>query len=178
MVSRSLVGIVLVSALALGGAHAVAADGCIEFAWDARAEHALFAMQPTQLDAGADRASAPAISLDRLYELHLTPQSQVKYPTPPGGRTPPEGSSGGLATLQVAVAGAYRISADGPVWFDVAFNGALLKPQDFEGRRGCDNPHKIVEFVLPMGVKLTLQFSAATGRDIKIAVTPSPEPAH
>jgi hypothetical protein len=165
-------------ALAYGTGAARAAEPCIEFAWDARAEHALFAMQPVQLPAGAERRAAPLLNVDRLYQLQLRPQADVAYPTPPGGHSPPDKAFGGLAKFQVAVAGAYRISADGPVWIDVAFNGALLKPQDFEGRRGCNNPHKIVEFVLPMGVELTLQFSAAVDQNVKIAVTPSPEPAH
>lgn len=160
---------------------AVAARGeghCLEFAWDARAEHLIFAMQPRLLDAGADRSGAPPIGLDRLYQVHLQQQSSVRFATAPGARElRPEGF-GGLVQLQVAVPGAYRISADEPLWIDVAFNGALLKPQDFQARRDCTAPHKIVEFVLPTGVQLTLQLSNATGTDVKIAITPSPDGTH
>jgi hypothetical protein len=160
-------------------APAAFADGqCIEFAWDARAEHALYAMQPELLSAGADRATAPAVSVDRLYQLRLKPQTAVQFPTGPGSREAAAGAYAGLAHLKVAVAGAYRISADQPLWIDVAFNGALLKPQDFEARKGCNAPHKIIEFVLPMGVQLTLQFSNAANPDAKIAITPAPDAAH
>ena len=149
---------------------------CIEFAWDARAEHLLFAMAPKQLDAGTDRAITPVVTIDRLYQLRLQPQATVHFPTPPGARELRPGGFGGLAQLQVAVPGSYRISADQPLWIDVAFNGALLKPQDYQARRDCTNPHKIVEFQLPMGVNLTLQVSNATGADARITITPVNHP--
>ena len=157
---------------------AAADPPCIEFAWDVRAEHALFAMPPELREAGADRATAPALSPDRLYQLHLSPQTAVKFVAAPGGREPADGAHAGLARLKLAVAGAYRIAADQDLWIDVAIGGVLLKPQDFEGRKGCNNPRKIVEFVLPMGVELTLQFSNAQNADAKITVTPAPAAVH
>ena len=165
-------------ALAHGPTAARAAEPCIEFAWDARAEHALYAMPAVQLAAASERPHGAVLSVDRLFQLRLSPQTEVRYPTPPGAHSASEHAFGGLAEFTLAVAGAYRISADGPVWIDVAFNGVLLKPQDFEGRRGCRNPHKIVEFVLPMGVPLTLQLSGAVSADLKVTVTPSPPAAH
>jgi hypothetical protein len=167
-----------VLALIIAAVPAKAGDKCIEFAWDVRAEHLLFAMQPVPIAAGTDRASTPAVSLDRLYQLHLQKQAEVQFPTPPGAREAKPDGYGGLAQLQVAVPGAYRVSADQPLWIDVAFNGALLKPQDFQGRRGCNAPHKIVEFVLPMGVQLTLQISNAANADVKISITPATDAAH
>ncbi len=164
--------------LAVGAQPAWADDKCIEFAWDVRAEHLIFAMPPKALAAGTDRASTPAVSLNRLYQLHLQKQSDVQFATAPGAREVRPDSFAGLAQLQVAVPGAYRISADQPVWIDVAFNGALLRPQDFQGRRGCTDPHKIVEFQLPMGVQLTLQISNAASADVKISITPSPDGSH
>jgi hypothetical protein len=161
--------------LAAGAAHAAdPPGGCIEFAWDVRAEHLLFAMNPLAVAAGTDRASTPTVSVDRLYQLHLQPHAEVKYPMPPGVRELRPDGYGGLALLQVAVPGTYRISADQPLWIDVAFNGALLKPLDYQGRRDCTNPHKIVEFQLPMGVNLTLQISNATSAEARISVTPAP----
>jgi hypothetical protein len=177
-ISPQLVRLTLALALSMAVQQVRAEDQCIEFAWDVRAEHLLFAMHPKVIAAGADRAGTPAVSLDQLYQLHLQKQTDVKFPTPPGAREAKPDGYGGLAQLQVAVAGAYRISADQPLWIDVAFNGALLKPQDFQGRRGCNAPHKIVEFVLPMGVQLTLQISNAANADVKISITPSPEAAH
>ncbi len=172
--SNSLLQLTLAIALALCVQQVRAEDQCIEFAWDVRAEHLLFAMHPKMLAGGSDRASTPTVSLNQLYQLHLQKQTDVQFPTPPGAREAKPDGYGGLAQLQVAVPGAYRISADQPLWIDVAFNGALLKPQDFQGRRGCTGPHKIVEFVLPMGVQLTLQISNAADADVKISITPTP----
>lgn len=168
----------LVLVMALCAPAARAAGQCVEFAWDVRAEHLLFAMQPKPLDAGTDRAGTPAIGVDRLYQLHLQKQSDVHFATPPGAREPRPDGYAGLALLQVAVPGAYRIAADQPLWIDVAFNGALLKPQDYQARRDCTAPHKIVEFVLPMGVQLTVQVSNAASADVRISVTPTPDGAH
>jgi hypothetical protein len=176
--SPSVARIAGVLALTIAAQSAWADDKCVEFAWDVRAEHLIFAMQPKALAAGADRASTPGVTLDRLYQLHLQKQADVQFPTPPGAREARPDSYAGLAQLQVAVPGAYRISADQPLWIDVGFNGALLKPQDFQGRRGCNAPHKIVEFVLPMGVQLTLQISNAANADVRIAITPSPDGSH
>ena len=177
-ISTPLVRLSLALALSAAGQQVHAEDQCIEFAWDVRAEHLLFAMHPKLVAAGTDQASTPAVSLNQLYQLHLQKQTDVKFPTPPGAREAKPDGYGGLAQLQVAVAGAYRISADQPVWIDVGFNGALLKPQDFQGRRGCNAPHKIVEFVLPMGVRLTLQISNAASAEARISITPSPDAAH
>ena len=169
----------IAAVLALGAAaHAASADTqCIEFAWDVRAEHALFAMQPEVLQAGKERAATPLLSLDHLYQLHLHPQAEVKFEAAPGGREAADGAHAGLAHIKVAVAGAYRISADQPLWIDVALGGALLKPQDFQGRKGCNSPQKIVEFVLPKDVQLTVQLSNAQSADARITITPAPEPA-
>ncbi|MFI4891029.1 MAG: hypothetical protein ACHQIL_10900 [Steroidobacterales bacterium] len=164
--------------LAIAAQAARADDACIEFAWDVRAEHLIFAMQPKALAAGSDRAGAPAVGLDRLYQLHLAKQADVQFATPPGAREMRPDSYAGLVQLQVAVPGAYRIAADQPLWIDVAFNGALLKPQDFQGRRGCTSPHKIVEFVLPMGVQLTVQISNAANADVRLSITPSQDGSH
>jgi hypothetical protein len=151
---------------------------CIEFAWDVRAEHLLFAMNPKALDAGTDRVTTPVVTIDRLYQLHLQRQSAVQFPTAPGAQDMRPDGYGGLAQLQVAVPGSYRISADQPLWIDVAFNGALLKPQDYQARRDCIDPHKVVEFQLPMGVNLTLQLSNATSAEARIAITPVSDPKH
>ena len=176
-----LASLALASVALADATPAIAGDppqGCIEFAWDVRAEHLLFAMKPVILAAGVDRASTPVVTVDRLYQLELQPQTGVKFPTPPGVREARPEGFGGLAQLQVAVPGTYRISADQPLWVDVAFNGALLKPLDYQGRRDCTNPHKIVEFQLPMGVNLTLQVSNATSASARISITPTPDPAH
>jgi hypothetical protein len=128
-----------------------------------RAEHLIFAMRP---DAGGGIRSGQHANGQPGPPVPAAPAKTDRRAISDAARRT-RGQArlyGGLALLQVAVPGAYRISADQPLWIDVAFNGALLKPQDFQGRRGCNAPHKIVEFQLPMGVQLTLQISNAAER--------------
>ena len=62
-------------ALVAPAANADVAPHCIEFAWDVRAEHLLFAMSPKLLDAGTDRATTPVVAGDRQYQVHLQPHA-------------------------------------------------------------------------------------------------------
>ena len=123
---------------------------------------------------GQTIAGSPTLAIDRLYQLQLKGQSAVAFPAPPGKKTPSEGAYAGLATLTVDAAGVYRIAVDRAVWVDVIANGALVRAKDFQGRHGCNAPHKIVEFLLPARTPLTLQFSGSDVATVKVAVTPSP----
>ena len=67
----------------------------------------------------------------------------------------------GLVRLTVETAGVYRISLDQPLWVDVIANGTVVPAKDFQGRSGCNAPHKIVEFQLPAASPITLQFSGS-----------------
>jgi hypothetical protein len=160
-----------------GAAATEPADPCAAFSWDVRRERALFGEVPQKLAAGASAADAPAISLDRLYELALPPHSKVRFAVTPGksksGST--EGHAG-LATLSLPSAGLYRIALDQPFWVDVIAGGTAIPSRDFQGRRGCSAPHKVVEFELPAGTPLTLQFSSGDAATIRVAVLRAPPP--
>jgi hypothetical protein len=67
----------------------------------------------------------------------------------------------------------YRISLDQPLWVDVIADGAMVPAKDFQGRRGCNAPHKVVEFLLPARVPITLQFSGGNASTVKVTVTHS-----
>ena len=79
-----------------------------------------------------------------------------------------------MVGLTVGTAGVYRISLSQPLWIDVIANGAVVPAKDFQGRPGCDAPHKIVEFVLPARAPITLQFSGGSVPAVKVSVTRSP----
>jgi len=149
-------------------------DPCAKFSWDARHERTLSGEVPQLLAAGKAPASSSAVSPDRLYRLQLIPQSQVSFAAPPGKRPSSDGAYAGLATLSLDKPGSYRISLDQPAWVDVVANGAVIDARDFQGRRGCNAPHKIVAFELPAGTRLTLQFSASTSAALLMAVSRSP----
>jgi hypothetical protein len=160
-------------ALFLGGMVARADDPCAAFTWDVGRERALFASEPEILAAGTAVAS-PSLAPDRLYQLRLSDQPEVAFAVPPGKSRPTDGAYAGLANVTVDVAGVYRISLDQPSWLDVVVSGALIRSKDFQGRPDCNAPHKIVEFVLPAGTPLTLQFSGAASPAVKVTVTRSP----
>jgi hypothetical protein len=137
----------------------------------------LFAQAPETLPATSTESAAPALAMDRLYELKLARQSEVHFAAPPGRPSPSDGSYGTLLHLRVPQPGTYRIALDSKVWVDVLADGAALAAGDFTGRPGCSAPHKIVEFVLPAGKTLILQLSGATTATVRLSVTRAPERA-
>jgi hypothetical protein len=169
----ALRGLALVC-LCLATAAARADDPCAGFAWDVIHERALFATDAKALPAGKAVASSPALTVDRLYQLQLSSQPEVSFAAPPGKKMLTDGAYAGLATLIVDKAGVYRVSLDQSFWLDVVANGVLIGSKAFQGRAGCSAPHKIVEFVLPAGAPLTLQFGGATSQTLRVTITRSP----
>jgi hypothetical protein len=146
-------------------------DPCAAFSWDVHHERALFATPAKALLGGHSSADAPAVSVDHLYALTLTKQSQVSFAVKPGRSSAGDSDYAAIIKLTVPEAGTWRISLDSKVWVDVLADGAAIASADFQGRAGCNAPHKIVEFVLPAGKALTVQISAAAAPLAKLAVT-------
>jgi hypothetical protein len=163
--------------LSLTGAALGADDPCDAFTWNVTHERQLFSQDPQTLPAGRTPAAAPALGLDRLYELELSAQPEITFAVPPGKKWPKEATYAGLATLTVPTAGSYRISLDQAAWIDVVANGAPLTARDFQGRPGCSAPHKIVEFALPASTPLTIQFSGGVVSLLRVTLTRAPAPA-
>jgi len=149
-------------------------DPCAAFTWDVRHERSLFSQRPQSLAAGQTLPTAPAIVIERLYQLELQAQTEVAFPAIPGKPPKSAGAYAGLVKLTVDAPGVYRISLDQPVWVDVVQNGTTIAADGFQGRKGCSAPHKIVEFLLPAGIPLTLQFSGSNAAVVKTTVTRSP----
>jgi hypothetical protein len=149
-------------------------EDCVDFKWDVSKERILFAGAPADLTAGYDRASAPLIVPNRLYRLQLQTQDTVAFSVPPGKPLTGTQSFAGLATLKVAVPGSYRVAVDVPFWIDVAANGVLLRPTDYQGQHSCSPPHKIVVFDLAGAKPFTLQFSNAAMDKVLLTVTLAP----
>ncbi len=165
----------LVCALLLSGVvpSAFGADACAGFRWDLSREQALFATAARSITAGRDEAAAPPIGPDRLYDLSLAPQQDVRFVVHPEKRALTDGAYAGLARLRVPAAGLYRISIDKGFWIDVVTGHETLDSRDFAGRAGCGEPRKIVVYELPAG-DLVLQLSGAISPHVRVTLTRVP----
>jgi hypothetical protein len=161
------------AALNGGSGTAWADDPCAGFKWDVGKEHTLFSGTAALETGGTNLSSAPAASLNRLYEFQLAPQGEVTFAAPPGKKALPADARAGLATLKITSPGTYRISSDSSVWIDVVSNRMLLRAEDFQGQAGCDAPHKIVAFDLSPGT-FVLQISGATQPKVRLTITQAP----
>jgi hypothetical protein len=163
--------------VALAGAAAARADDpCDGFAWDVRVERGLFAREAQPATAGSAVAQAPELAVTTPYALQLIPQEQVQFAVPPGKKAVPAGAHGGLVRTRITRAGRVRISLDAAAWIDVVVGGQPLPSQAFQGRAGCNAPHKVVEFELPAGPVL-IQLSAAQPDRVRLTVTEAPASA-
>lgn len=149
-------------------------DPCAAFSVDVHHERELFSKEPIDLASGKAPSDAPALAADRLYELELRAQPEVSFAAPPSRSWPAEATYAGLARLTVETAGVYRFAIDQAAWIDVVAGGVVLRTRDFQGRPGCNAPHKLVEFSLPAGKPVLLEFSASVTPALKVTVTRSP----
>lgn len=171
-----LAGVVLLAASGVAPA-AGSSDPCTHFVWNVTRELALFASTPVDLHAGKDRASAPRLAPDRLYQLALTPQDQVSFPLAPGKKALADGAYAGLARVTIHHTGLYRVALDTPFWIDVIAHGRLLASTDFTGNHQCHRPRslrKLVEFRIPAG-QVLLQLSGGPWKQVRLTVTRSPK---
>jgi hypothetical protein len=174
IMSRVRAPLLALLSLPFAPVHARADDPCAAFSWDVRHERELFSKQAVDLASGKAFADAPVLTPDRLYELELRAQPEVTFSAPPSRTWPEEATYAGLARLTVDTAGVYRFALDQPAWVDVVAGGAVLQSRGAQGRVGCSTPYKVVEFSLPAGRPLVLEFSASVTPSIKITVSRSP----
>jgi hypothetical protein len=147
-------------------------DPCAGYKWDVSKERSLFASAAQPLSAGSSAATPARIEPNRLYALELEPAAKVTFPVAPGKSPPHDGTYAGILILE-APPGKYRVSIDQAAWVDIAADGKLLAPADYEGVHACSAPRKIVVFVLGGRNRWTLQLSAADQAAIRLSVTPA-----
>jgi hypothetical protein len=114
----------------------------------------------------------PELQPDKLYALQLAGQDKVSFVTTPAKPTLDDGAQAGLARFRVEKAGLYRVSITSGHWIDVLDGVQVVTSRDFQGSRGCERPHKIVEYELPAGRELTLQLSGSPDATVILAITP------
>jgi hypothetical protein len=155
-----------------GPAGAVDADPCTRFSWNVAHELAVMKQSPQAVTAGIKPgADVPQIEPEKLYGLKLAPQSEVTFVVKPAKPALDDGSQAGLVRVRVAKAGRYRVSITSGHWIDVVDGEQFVTSRDFQGARGCERPHKIVEYELPSGHDLTLQFSGSTDAQVIMSIT-------
>lgn len=161
-----------VAILCCEAAHAADADPCSTFSWDVSHERAVMQQSPQMVNAAQKAEAMPLFELSKLYELKLAPQAGVAFQAKPAKPALEDGSQAGLVRFRTMKAGRYRVSITSGHWIDVVDGTQPVKSRDFQGQRGCERPHKIVEFELVAGHDYTLQFSGSTTAQVLVAITP------
>lgn len=168
--TRVIAALLLVLPCALGAEQPPTGDAaCNGFKWDVSRERALFATPPLPLAAAVGGEKAPAVRPERLYRLQLVPSAHISFPVTPG-KTPSEGSYGGVLRLMLPSPGLYRIAVDEPLWVDVAVRDRLVPPTDYEGQHSCNAPRKVVEFDLEGTQSGLLQLSGSAQAGVGLVI--------
>ncbi len=172
-----LLVVLLAAAPALPGHAAPSAPlalptGCDTFSWDVSRELAALSGTPEPVSAGAGGVDGgPRIALETLYQVRLLPQAEVTLAARPGKPMLDDDARAGLLMFQVPADGRYRVSITTGHWIDVVDDGRIIASLDFQGRRGCALVHKIVEFQLPAGRDLVLQFAGGAAEASGVVIT-------
>jgi hypothetical protein len=171
LISRRHLLLCSMSAAVAAAADAADSDPCTRFTWDVSQELAVMKQTPKPVS-GATKADVgvPMLQVGKLYRLRLAPQSTVSFAVTPEKPTLDDGAHAGLVRFHAARPGRYRVSITSGHWIDVVDGSSAISSRDFQGRRGCERPHKIVEYELSRG-DMTVQLSGAAAREVLIAVT-------
>jgi hypothetical protein len=154
------------------GVQAAATDAaCASFTWDVSHELEVLSQPAISLNAGSDTKNIAHIDLDKRYAVKLVPQGNVKFVAKVGKPALDDGAQGGLVSFRTQKAGRYRVSITTGHWLDVVDGQNLVVSRDFQGQRGCEKVHKIVEFELTNDHDFVLQLSGGTAPNVGIAVT-------
>jgi hypothetical protein len=154
---------------------AYAADPCDAFSWNVSHERAVFATAAAGITAATAAGPTPTLEVDKLYDISLTPQDKVNFIMAPAKKALADGAYAGMVKLHIPTAGKYRVSMSDGFWIDVITDGKFAPTDDFTGSHECHAPRKIVQYPLPAGNDLVLQFSNATSPSVKVTVTATPK---
>jgi hypothetical protein len=146
--------------------------GCESFTWDVSHELAVLEKPAKPVTAATDAKKAAPLDLDQRYAVKLAPQGSVRFAAKPSKPAVAEGSQGGVLSFHTPKAGRYRVSLTTGHWLDVVDGGNFVVSREFQGQRGCEKVHKIVEFELSGNKDFLLQLSGGTELNVGIAITP------
>jgi hypothetical protein len=145
--------------------------GCESFTWDVSHEIDVLGAPAQSANAGTNGKHPVHLDLDQHYFVKLVPQSMVKFTVKPGKPMLDDGAQAGVFSFHTPKAGKYRISITTDHWIDVLDGPLLVVSQDFQGQRGCERVHKVVQYELSGNKEFILQLSGGTQANINMAIT-------
>jgi hypothetical protein len=154
-------------------AHEPASGGCGAFSRDVTHEIAVMRSAAIPVTAESGVEARPSLGLDKHYALSLLAQKHLRLAIKPGRAARTGSPRGGAFQFEVPVSGRYRISITSRHWIDVVDGETVIESADHFGP-ACNVLHKIVEFDLSPGRKLTLQVSGQDDAIIGLAITAAP----
>src|SRR6056297_51938 len=148
-------------------------QGCGSYERDVGMDLELLGGDRADVTAGDGAGASPDIRVGEGYTVRLVPQEEMEFPTEPTRHMLAEGAFGGLMSIEVPVAGSYRISLTKASWVDLAAGDEMLESTDFSGRHGCEHLRKWVSYELEAGRLYTLMLSGGTEQVLGAAVVPA-----
>ena len=149
--------------------------GCDSFTWDVSHELDVLGKPAKPVTASTDGKKPTHVELDQHYSVKLAPQDSVKFAAKPSKPMLADGAHAGVLSFHAPKAGRYRVSITTGHWLDLIDGGLLVVSSDFQGQRGCEKVHKIVQFELSGNRDFVLQFSGGTQPTLDVAITPVPK---
>lgn len=116
-------------------------------------------------------ADAAGLKIGQAYDLTLPPTGQVVLPVAPAKPGGP-GTFSGIAAFDVARAGDYQVTAGGPVWIEIARDGAPVASSSHSHGPACTGIRKIVVFSLQPG-RHVLEIAGSAEPSVRIMLTRS-----
>jgi len=148
------------------------AVGCAAYDVDVSRELGLLA-GPAASDMAPDRGEpVPVVAVGDSYLVELRPERDVALLTASQRKTSEPGAYAASLALNVPKDGTWRVSVSRHAWIDVVdAAGTALQASRHQGRQGCAEMRKFVEFPLQAGVSYTLQLTTASDPAMKLLVT-------
>ncbi len=149
--------------------------GCDSFTWDVTHELDVLGSPAKSITASTDGKKPAPLDLDQHYTVKLAPQDKVKFAVKPSKATPDADAHAGVVSFHTPKAGRYRVSLTTGHWLDLVDGKLIVVSSDFQGQRGCEKVHKIVQFELSGNKNFILQFSGRPEANLDVAITPVPK---
>jgi hypothetical protein len=154
-----------------GGGMREGNGGCDSFTWDVSHELDVLGKPAKSITSGTDGKKPVRMELDQHYAVKLLPQGTVKFAVKPGKPQLDDGAQAGVFSFHTPKAGKYRVSITTSHWLDLVDGALVVVSQDFQGQRGCEKVHKIVQFELSGNKDFALQLSGNTQATLDVAIT-------